>query len=316
MCIDHRKVDLGKKIDLLRETSHSLLAYKYERRSSEEWSKFWGCLDTLRDMDSAILELLRLSREPTRAECIGFLQILYSQQDAIYHLCQNVGVAWKPDNNILLLKIRELRNRITAHSAWAGRNKDGVPSTSMINWHDIRVGGFKAVVYRQEKSDDMPLYEDIDFANLTKDNLVELLEPIGIIIDKMNENEDSLKLKLRDLDWQFLDNQGDGYLLEKMWGPWEHENNRLWQAQGHAKQFRDRLQKAKTFFADNHVYEVDEYALKALIAGIEKIQEYLNNHSPSEDEALQYYVLLRGWSKLWGEFDEELSTLKNKIGIE
>ena len=311
------KTNLGSEIDLLRETSNSLLSFKYERRSSEEWSIFYGCLDTLRDMDDAIYELLNVKRKPTRAECIGFLQILVSQQDAIHHLSKCVGIThWKPAGIHELQVIRDLRNRITSHSAWSNRSEDGVNSTSMINWSDIRTGGFKAVIYRDKREDDYPLYEDIEFVELTIKNVANLLEPIEKVIEKMKQTEAKLNQRLRALDWSFLDDSSDGYLLEKMWFPWENRNDRIWQAKSHAKSLLERFQKAQKFFADNEIHEFDEYCLNALIAGAKLLQKYLENESPNEEEKLQYFVVLRGWSKLWKEFNEEILELKRRIGVQ
>lgn len=96
------KTNLSDEIDLIRNTADSLLSFKYERRSTEQWSNFWGCLDTLRDMDESVLELLNLRRKPTRLECIGFLQVLVSQQDAVFHLSKCVELKWKPSKTLLL----------------------------------------------------------------------------------------------------------------------------------------------------------------------------------------------------------------------
>ena len=310
------KTNLGSEIDLLRETSNSLLSYKYERRSSEQWSKFYGCLDTLRDMDDAIFELLNVKRKPTRAECIGFLQILFSQQDAIHHLSKCVGITnWKPVSINELKVIRDLRNRITSHSAWSNQSKDGVSSTSMINWSDIREGGFKAVIYRDKDDENYPLYEDIDFVELTSKNVDNLLGQIGKVIEKMKQTEAKLHQHLCSLDWTFLDDNGDGYLLEKMWSPWKNENDRMWQAKSHVDSLLERFQKAQNFFADNEIHEFDKYGLNALIAGAKLLQKYLENASPNEEEKLQYFVVLRGWSKLWKEFNEEILELKRRIGV-
>ncbi len=286
---------LSGEIDLIRETANSLLAFRYERRSEEQWSKFWGCLDTLRDMDEAVFELFRIKRKPTRAECIGFLQILVSQQDAIYHLSECVRTKnWRPAENDELQKIRNLRNRITSHSAWADRSKDGVKSTSMINWADIREGGFKAVVYRDKSGTNYPLYEDVDFKNFVKVNNCKLKLQVEKILKAMNENENKLKENLQNLDWSFLDNQGNGYLIEKLWSPWENANNRLFQARSHMDIFLKRLEQAKEFFKENDIFEIDNYNLNALLAGAIKLRDYLNNESPHEDEQLQYYVMLKG----------------------
>ena len=309
------KIDLSEETDLIRNTANSLLAFKYERRSTEQWSKFWGCLDTLRDMDESIFELLRLTRKPTRVECIGFLQLLVSQQDAVYHLSKCVGLEWKPTNNETLEIVRDLRNRITSHSAWSDRHKDGA-STSMLNWSDIRKGGFKAVVYRDIHDKDFPLCEDIEFEHFVQSNLGSLKPQILRILKKMKTTEQELREQLRKLDWTFLDNKGDGYLREKMWFPWNHNNDKLWQAKSHAIIFLERLNEAKKFFHKNKIYEIDKYLLEALIAGIQKINLYLENENPNEDEKLHYYVLLKGWVSLWDDFDKSIVALKEKIGID
>ena len=308
------KTNLSEEIDTIRSTANSLLAFKFERRSEEQWSKFWGCLDTLRDMDDSILELLELSRKPTRLECIGFLQVLVSQQDAIFHLSKCVGLKWKPSHSAALETIRDLRNRITSHSAWSDRHKDGA-STSMLNWSDIQKGGFKAVLYRENKDKDFPLYEVVEFEKFVQDNLTNLRPQIIRILKKMKNTEATLHEELRTLDWKFLDNSGDGYLREKMWSPWDHHNDRLWQAKSHAEIFLKRLDQAGVFFGQNKIYEFDKYEFSALIAGIQKLILYLEDENPTEEEKLHYYVLLIGWVRLWDDFDKSVVALKEKIGI-
>lgn len=136
-------------------------------------------------MDDAIHELLGISRKPTRAECIGFLQILVSQQDAVYHLGQCIGITWKPAENVQLKKIRDLRNRISAHSAWTDR---GGKSSSMVNWQDIRQGGFKAIIYRaMEPEANMPLYEDIEFEEYVALNIDTLSKQIPNLLNTMEK---------------------------------------------------------------------------------------------------------------------------------
>jgi len=306
----------SEEIDLVRNTANSLLAFKHERRSVEEWSKFWGCLDTLRDLDDAVSELLRIKRKPTRVECVGFLQILVSQQDAIHHLSKCVGITkWKPADNDELQIIRDLRNRITSHSAWSDRSNNGVKSTSMINWADIREGGFKAVIYRDNKDINYPLYEDVDFKRFLKINMKHLKSQVTDIIEAMNASEIKLKKKLRDLDWTFIDAKSDGYLREKLWSPWEHNNDRLWQAKSHLDIFFNRLEQTKEFFEENNIFEVYNYNLNALLAGTKKLRDNLINEFPDEDEKLQYYVMLVGLVKLWEEHNESISSLMERIGI-
>lgn len=216
--------------------------------------------------------------------------------------------------NATLENIRDLRNRITSHSAWSDRHKDGA-STSMLNWHDIRKGGFKAVVYRDNKDKTFTLYEDVEFESFIYDNLTNLQPQIIKILSKMKNTEEALYKQLRKLDWKFLDNNGDGYLREKMWSPWDHDNNRLWQAKSHAEIFSKRLNQANDFFAQNKIYEFDKYGFSALVAGIEKLILYLEDKNPTEEEKLHYYVFLIGWFNLWADFDKSIVTLKEKIEI-
>ena len=263
-------------------------------------------------MDDAIQELLRLKRNPTRLECIGFLQALVSQQESILHLSLCVGIKWHPNDNDTLKIIRDLRNRITAHSAWSDRDKKDGKSTSMLNWGDIRKGGFKAVIYRDNIDIGLPVYEDVDFGTFVRDNLANLQPQIDKILEKMKTTEDELHQQLRLLDWTFLNNHGDGYLREKMWSPWDHHNDRLSQAKRHAQIFLKRLNQTNDFFEKNKIYEYEKYEISALVAGIQKLLMYLENDNPTEEEKLEYYVLLIGWNKIWRDFDESIVTLKGK----
>ncbi|MEP4052247.1 MAG: hypothetical protein ABJN22_08380 [Litorimonas sp.] len=268
-------------------------------------------------MDEATFELLRVNRKPSRIECIGFLQVLVSQQDAIHHLSKSVGIDhWKPTENSNLQIIRDLRNRISSHSAWSDRSNDGVNSTSMINWSDIRVGGFKAVIYREDESENYPLYEDVSFKDYLEMNVASLKVQVKSIVTQMNKIEGEFKEKMQSLDWSFLDNQGDNYLFEKLWSPWRNQNDRIHQAQGYLEIFLKRLMQSKEFFDKNGISEISDFELSALIKGCERLQQYLTNENSKENEQLEYYVLLVGWRKLWFEFDESISRLMDNFSIE
>jgi len=307
------RTSFTNEIDLIRKTASSLLVFHHERRTSEQWSKFCGCIDTLKDMDNALQELLNIKRKSTMAECIGFLQILFSQQEAIKNFSESVGLTWNPFDNPVLGKIRDIRNRVT-HSAWAELGKDG-PSTSILNHYDIRVGGFEVVIYRDKDSERFPLNEDIDFVEYVDKNISNLIPQISNILDAMNDLELGLKGKMKKLDWSFLNNDADTYLNEKLWSPWKHSNAKLLQAKRHMQIFLKRLNKAKDFFADNQIYEINNYNIDALIAGSIKLLNYLSNEFPSEEEKFEYYVMLVGWTELWERFDDEIVSLKDKIGV-
>lgn len=266
-------------------------------------------------MDEAIHELLKIERKPTRVECIGFLQVLVSQQDSIHHLSKCVGILdWKPVSDESLSRIRDLRNRITSHSAWSDRNEDGGNSTSMVNWQDIRIGGFKAVVYRQPRDGQDSLYEDVDFVSFIDSNITALLPQIESILEAMSKTEIEFHNMLRQLDWVPFDNSSDGYLIEKLWSPWE--NDRVWQAKSHISIFSKRLDLLAKFIEENDIHELSKYQLKALIAGANKLNAYLINELPGENEKLEYDIMLEGWVKVWEEFNQSLSDFKQKIGLE
>lgn len=310
------ETQLSDKINRIRYTARSLMAFKFERRSREDWCKFWGCCDTLRDVETAFHELLTLERMPTMLECIGFLQALVTQQDAIYHLSASVGSSdWRPTSHESLKRIRDLRNRISAHAAWSDRSR-GANSSSMLSYSDIRADGFKAVVYLHPAKEQDSIYEDIDFSGFIKENESALLPQIEKLLDAMNQSESQLHLRLQNLDWTFLDNTGDGYFIQKLWHPWEHEGHQLGQTKSHIRIFSKRLEKLSTFVEENHIYEVSKYKLKLLRAGIDKLRTYLANEDPSETETMEYDLMLEGWLKVWDEFDQELCRLKEKIGLE
>lgn len=306
------KKDLSSQTDCIRNAASSGLAYRRERMETEAWSKFWGCLDTLRDMDSAIAELLSLERNPTRAECIGFLQVLVSQQDSVHHLSKSVNIdGWKPDEHQSLSVIRDLRNRISSHSAWSDRSSDGVTSTSMINWSDIRVGGFKAIIYKKPEAEGVPVYEDISFAELISENVCGLSLQLGEILAQMERQEKEICGRLAALDWGCFDSSGDDYLFEKLWSPWE--NSRVEQAVRHLQIFKERLALAKRFFDENRIFEVSDFNHTALIHGASRLEMYLTNSQTTEAKRYEYHIMLIGWKRLWKEFDDEISELRQKL---
>jgi hypothetical protein len=91
---------------------------------------FYGAADALLDASTAAAAFGRAVRKDSAIDllvCYGFLQALYIQQDAVLTLSHAVGLRWHPNDDPILRKIRDIRNRLTGHPAHAGESRRNPP---------------------------------------------------------------------------------------------------------------------------------------------------------------------------------------------
>jgi hypothetical protein len=295
---------LGSDIDKIRDLAEQFLSFRYERRESEEWSMFYGCIDSLRDVDDALHSILNLKRRATYLECVGFLISLVTQQEAVKFLSRSVGADFNPSDDENLRRIRDVRNRVAGHSAWAERNGK---STSMINHADIHETGFSAVVYRSPSSKTAELYTRVNFKEFVLLNVTSLKLQMGRVAIAMANREEELRSELQSIDWSFWD-ESETYLFEKLWYPWQ--NDRVWQAADHIRIFNEKIAKLISLKEQQYLPEVSQEKLDENLIILGLIQDLLSKSYASEEDRVLYDTLLIGWDSKWSEIKNDISRLR------
>src|SRR5277367_2749467 len=110
----------------LHQKSHEYFTFEYSRRERTSWGMFYGATDALLDASMAAGAFSRAVRGESPVDllvCYGFLQALYIQQDSVLTLSRAVGLSWHPNDDLVLKRIRDIRNRLTGHPAYAGEKE-------------------------------------------------------------------------------------------------------------------------------------------------------------------------------------------------
>lgn len=113
--------------DRIHRKSQEYFTLAYARRDKSRWRMFYGATDALLDASMAARAFGKAIRSDPPINlliCYGFLQAIYIQQDAVSILSEAVGIKWNPNDNLTLREIRDTRNRLTGHPAFAGESRN------------------------------------------------------------------------------------------------------------------------------------------------------------------------------------------------
>ncbi len=103
------------------------------------WSQLCSCLDVIGDTELAIAAYIHKEfSQNTGANYLavyGLLQTLFLQQDALFHLCEALGIGDPRDNYPRLKEIREDRNASVGHPTKLKRGKH-----TFCHYYRIRAG--------------------------------------------------------------------------------------------------------------------------------------------------------------------------------
>jgi len=151
----------------------------------EKDARLCGALDSLLDMDGALSKFWRKigsGQVPTHLECLGFLPALSIQQDCIQEIYTALGrgkIKW-PDN---LDSIREMRNRISGHPAFAARQTP--QGSAMWKADSITADGFEMIIYFVSGSK----HQYIGFRNFIQENNEGLANLLQAVLDQLIQPE-------------------------------------------------------------------------------------------------------------------------------
>jgi hypothetical protein len=253
----------------LHQKSHEYFTFEYSRRERTSWRMFYGATDALLDASMVAAAFDRAVRKDSAIDllvCYGFLQALYIQQDAVLILSRAVGLRWHPNDDPLLKKIRDIRNRLTGHPAHAGeKEKPRRLSSGVITYRDVQPGRFSGYIYFEDTGEPVT----VNVAAILRDNEAQLAIQMQIIETEMDNQEG--KFRAEQAKRPLSDNFGAGfeYLLEKLHCDLNNET-RVIQAQTHVKMIREIIEKLQKDLAAREFEPADAgYHIGLLVTALD-----------------------------------------------
>lgn len=203
---------------------------------------FYGAADALLDASmasSAFGKAVKSDPAINLLICYGFLQAIYIQQDAVWTLSRAVGIQWHPNQNPALAKIRDMRNRLTGHPAFAGQNTKRL-SSAVISYDHVCPESFSGSIYFEDGFEPVV----IDVMKVLNENEIQLRFQMWEIERKMDEHEREFRMEQSKAPLSSEFGRGFDYLLQRLHCNLNDEG-RVVQAQVHVKMLRENLDSLK-----------------------------------------------------------------------
>ncbi|HLW92670.1 MAG TPA: hypothetical protein VKS78_15410 [Roseiarcus sp.] len=305
---------MPRTLSELRERIHKKLdtyfTFSYGRREEASLRLLYGATDALLDasMAASAFGSAISSRTATNLlACYGFLQAVYIQQDAVEVLSRAIGLSWRPQDDPVLSKIRDLRNRLTGHPALAGELlRPPKLSSAIIPYNGIRCDGFDGHIYYDGSFETV----HVDVASILQTNeerLVAQTEAIEIEMDRRESDFRSAQAGA-----QFYDTLGTnfGYLVHRLYCDLNDED-RLRQSLAHLEMIRDRVLELQKKLADRG-FSAEVAANDVILEGLKMIGEILQGDRTSASQR-QFILMYGGLEKELKAFTSSISELDARL---
>jgi hypothetical protein len=267
---------------------------------------FYGATDALLDAGVAAASYGRAVALDPGARllvCYGFLQALYVQQDAVRTLSLAIGLNWHPNMDERFRQIRDARNRLSGHPAFAGQNeRPPRVSSAIIPSHDITQNGFRGHVYYEDGSEDL----EVDVSSFLKDNEERLAVQMQAIELKMDEAERQFRTEQAARPFSTIFENGFPYLLQRL-----HcdlgDADRVPQTQAHSQMIRELMNKLQKELAERGFGSAaTAYHLDRVLTGLDLLESILGAGSSSSSTQHEFDLIYDG-------IEKNIDLLKNII---
>lgn len=170
------------------------------RQDKPKYNQFCSSLDALRDTDAAITTYRSLKFDFDENIGLGYLliygllQSLFVQQDALFHLCETLGIQEKLDHYPRLREIREIRNDSIGHPTKKRGYKSKTVSSHQISQISMNSGGFELLSFY---SDGRIEHREVIVVDLIADQEEYVKQVLSSVIEALKSEEQKHKEKFR-----------------------------------------------------------------------------------------------------------------------
>ncbi|MDA2913958.1 hypothetical protein MYX77_08380, partial [Acidobacteriia bacterium AH_259_A11_L15] len=125
----------------------------------------------------------------------GLLQALFLQQDAVFHMCEALGIPKRLDEFEKLIEIREIRHVSIGHPTKKDRSKSRQPTSyHFISQPTLRPDGFQLLsLYADGRSE----FKDVSIIELIEDQRKHVSEILISVVSELEARETAHKEKFR-----------------------------------------------------------------------------------------------------------------------
>ncbi len=179
------------------------------------WHQLCSCLDVIGDTELAIAaytaQELGANKGASYLAVYGLLQALFLQQDAIFNLCESLGISDNISNYRRLQEIREIRNASIGHPTKRGRKRPF--SYHAISRPSLSSGGFQLLTSDETGPSK---FEWISIPELIADQNSYASTIFTSIIEKLEQEEAAHKKQFKKEKLVAIFSPTLGYHVEKV----------------------------------------------------------------------------------------------------
>lgn len=163
------------------------------------WLQLCSCLDVIGDAELAIAAYsageFGKSDGPCYLATYGLLQALILEQDAVFNMCESLGVPEKLDNYPQLKEIRGIRNVSIGHPTKKERPKSEPVSYHFISRPTLSPHGFQLLSFYND--DGEPHFKKISVPELISEQSSFVSQILHSVVDKLECEEKAHKEQFR-----------------------------------------------------------------------------------------------------------------------
>lgn len=297
----------------IHEKSNKYFSFGHRRWDKTKRNMFYGATDALLDAGSAAESYGPAIKSGVGSKllaCYGFLQAIYIQQDAVITLSNALDIDWDIEKNQILSTIRETRNRLTGHPAWADRGKaKRRPSSAILPYHDITESGFRGFIYFEDGSDSIV----VNVAEVLKGNEAQLAEQLLSIEKKMDQIESDYRVRFADKYFSAYLENGFSYLMQRLWCTLKDEARAI-QAYSHAEEISKTISELRS---DLEQHGFNDHGtpdqIERIITGLHLLKNILEKDDVSTQAQHEYDLVFSGVEKSILDLKKYLNQLDQSL---
>jgi len=297
--------------DRIHKKSRNYFVFELGRWDKQKRDMFYGATDALLDASEAASTYeASVVSSPTAKllACYGFLQALYIEQDAVRVLSGAVGMDWNPNDDEVLKKIRDARNRLTGHPALAGESrKSRRPSSSIIPSFSITSQKFIGHIYYSDGTEQI----EVEVAKFRQENEDHLATQMKLVESKMDNQEKAFRNSEAKRPLSAAFGTGFRYLVDRLHCDLNNED-RLIQAQGHAQRIRDVMKKLEVDLQSRD-FKPELSLLPIVLTGLDLLEKIMKKQERTESAQHEFDLIFDGLRIQISQLQQSLAALDAKL---